>query len=65
MPPRTQPIDRVRLGADFRIAAPCVLDPAHGEAGVYCVPVLLMHVQKLVREDVEARRGQGTSSLGS
>jgi hypothetical protein len=32
-----------------------VLDPAHGEAGVYCVPVLLMHVPKLVREDVDQR----------
>jgi hypothetical protein len=33
----------------FRIAAPCVLDPAPGET-VHCVPVLLMNVQKLVRE---------------
>jgi hypothetical protein len=32
-----------------------VLDPAHGEAGVYCVPVLLPHVPKVVREDVDQR----------
>jgi hypothetical protein len=31
-----------------------VLDPAHGE-GVYCVLVLLTHVPKLVREDIDQR----------
>jgi hypothetical protein len=32
-----------------------VLDAPDGEAGVYCVPVLLMHVPTLVREDVDQR----------
>src|SRR6202022_3375830 len=43
------------LSTNLTIFSMSVLDPAHGEAGVYCVPVLLMHVQKLVREDVDQR----------
>jgi hypothetical protein len=45
----------VLVGADFRISPVRVLDAPDGEAGVSCVPVLLMHVPKLVREDVNQR----------